>query len=96
MDKIRKYTTLNLQPYFNLTKRNGVLHLITYEEMIKFQKRVAFSLVEETIGFPPSRIGTHSMHVTLATSLFNQGYSDAVIMAEGRWESNALNKLIKE
>jgi hypothetical protein len=75
--------------------RNGKPHLITYEEMMKFHKGVAQGLGEDKIGFKPSKIGTHSMRVTLATSLYRQGYSDAIIMAEGRWESNAFLKYIR-
>jgi hypothetical protein len=73
--------------------RNGKPHLITYEEMIKFHKGVATGLGEIKMGFVQSKIGTHSMQVTFATNIFNQGYSDAVIMAEGRCESSAFLKV---
>ena len=73
--------------------RNGKPHLITYEEMIKFHKGVATGLGEIKIGFVQSKIGTHSTQVTFATNIFNQGYSDAVIMAEGRCESSAFLKV---
>ena len=95
IDRIRGYNFGEVNPPINLTIRNGKPHFITYEEMMKFQKGIAKGLGEDKIGFPPSRIGTHSMRVTFATNLFNQGYSDAIIMAEGRWESNAFLKYIR-
>jgi hypothetical protein len=95
VDRIRGYKYTDKNPPINLTMRNGKPHLITYEEMIKFQKGVATGIGKAKIGFAPSKIGTHSMRVTFATNLFNQGYSDAIIMAEGRWESNAFLKYIR-
>lgn len=64
--------------------RDSKPHLVTYEEMTKFHKSVT-GIGEDKLGFTPAKIGTHSMRVTFATNLFNQGYSDAIIMAEGRW-----------
>jgi hypothetical protein len=79
--------------YKSATMRNGKPHLISYEEMIKFHKGVATGLEEIKMGFVPSKIGTHSMRVTFATNICNQGYSDVVIMAEGRCESSAFLKI---
>jgi hypothetical protein len=95
IDRIRNYKVDCKNLPINLTMRNGKPHFITYEEMMKFHKGIAHGLGENKIGFQPSKIGTHTMRVTLATSLYNQGYSDAIIMAEGRWESNAFLKYIR-
>jgi hypothetical protein len=95
IDRIRNYKVDCKKPPINLTIRNGKPHFITYEEMMKFHEGIAHGLGENKIGFLPSKIGTHSMRVTLATNLYNQGYSDAIIMAESRWESNAFLKYIR-
>ena len=63
--------------------------------MMKFQKGIAKGLGENKIDFFSLSDWTHSMRVTFATNLLNQGYSDAIIMAEGRWESNAFLKYIR-
>lgn len=95
VDRIRSYSLDDPNPPLNLTMKFGKPHLITYEEMIKFQKGVAKGLGETKMGFPPTKIGTHSMRVTFATNLYKQGFSDAIIMAEGRWESSAFLKYIR-
>jgi integrase len=75
--------------------KDGWLHQITYMEILKYHKRVAAALGKQHLGFSPEKIGTHSMRVTFATRLFEAGFSDAIIMAEGRWKSDAYLKYIR-
>jgi hypothetical protein len=82
-------------PYINLTKIGSRIHEIKYQEIQKFQRTVAEQLGEDIIGFSPNRIGTHSMRVTFATFLYNQGLSDTIIMTEGRWQSTAFLRYIR-
>lgn len=82
-------------PYINTVKIENTFHTITYNELIQFQRSIGSQLGKETIGFNPSKIGTHSMRVTFATFLYNQGLSDTIIMTEGRWQSTAFLKYIR-
>ena len=82
-------------PYINLTKIGSRIHEIKYQEIQKFQRTVAEQLGEDIIGFSPNKIGTHSMRVTFATFLYNQGLSDTIIMTEGRWQSTAFLRYIR-
>jgi hypothetical protein len=75
--------------------KDGWIHQITYTEMLHYHKHVATTLGKKQLGFSPERIGTHSMRVTFATRLFEAGFSDAIIMAEGRWKSDAYLKYIR-
>jgi hypothetical protein len=93
--RIKSYIYQDPNPPINLCMKDGFHHKITYQEMIKFHKRVAASVGESIIGFPPSRIGTHSMRVTFATCLYIAGFSDAIIKSEGRWKSDAFLRYIR-
>lgn len=93
--RIRSYSYQESNPPINLCMKDGFHHRITYKEMIKYHKQVATSVGEAVIGFPPSRLGTHSMRVTFATCLYNAGFSDSIIKSEGRWKSDAFLKYIR-
>ncbi len=94
-NRIKSYSYQDPNPPINLCMKDGFHHCITYREMIQYHKRVAASVGETILGFPPSRIGTHSMRVTFATCLYVAGFSDAIIKSEGRWKSDAFLKYIR-
>jgi len=94
-NRIKSYCYQDPNPPINLCMKDGFHHSITYQEMIQYHKRVAASVGESIIGFPPSRIGTHSMRVTFATRLYIAGFSDAIIKSEGRWKSDAFLNYIR-
>lgn len=94
-NRVGSYAYECKNPPINLCVKDGWHHLITYQEVVKYQKHVAAVLGERLIGFPPSKIGTHSMRVTFATCLYEAGFSDAVIKSEGRWKSDAFLRYIR-
>lgn len=56
IDKIRGYNLEKANTPINLATKNGKPHLITYKEMMKFQKGFAKGLGENKIGFPSFKI----------------------------------------
>lgn len=94
-NRVASYAYESSNPPINLCLKDGWHHQITYQEIIKYHKHVAATIGEEKIGFPPSKIGTHSMRVTFATCLYEAGFSDAIIKSEGRWKSDAFLKYIR-
>lgn len=93
INRIRSYGIPN--PYINSIRVNGKLKLLSYPEVLEFQKTVAAQLGETVLGFHPTSYGTHCLRITFATWLYNAGFPDAIIKIEGRWQSDAFLRYIR-
>ena len=92
INRIRSYPEAN--PFINSVRIKNSTRLISYQEILDFQKQVAREL-GESLGFDPSQYGTHCLRITFATWLYNAGFPDAIIKTEGRWQSDAFLRYIR-
>ena len=58
--------------------------------------RNVLSTCLRNIGLNPDHYGTHSFRIGRATDQFKQGYSVERIKREGRWESDAVYKYLRD
>lgn len=95
----KRLSSYNLNdPHINITRQISNPHKtyeITYNDLTSFQKAIATYLGAASLGFAPDLVSSHCNRITFATYLYNAGFPDAMIKAEGRWDSDAFLRYIR-
>ncbi|KAI2492534.1 hypothetical protein MHU86_22016 [Fragilaria crotonensis] len=79
----------------NLVVSGGRVALISSHQILNHLRAGALLYGEERLGFPISRIGTHSLRSGAATAMFIAGVPTETIQLIGRWKSQTFLRYIR-
>ena len=79
----------------NLVATAGGFSLVTSNQILHHLRAAALQYDEGRLGFPVSKIGTHSLRAGAATAMFLAGVPAETIQLIGRWRSQTFLRYIR-
>ena len=79
----------------NLVADSGGASLVTSQQILHHLRAAALQYGEQRLGFPISKIGTHSLRAGAATAMFLAGVPAETIQLIGRWRSQTFLRYIR-
>jgi hypothetical protein len=99
--RVRSYPIADLewaavdQRPINLVATDLGLELVTAQQVLHHLRAAALQYGEQRLGFPISKIGTHSLRAGAATAMFLAGVPAETIQLIGRWRSQTFLRYIR-
>ena len=79
----------------NLISTDWGVRLVTAQQILHHLRAAALQYGEQRLGFPISKIGTHSLRAGAATAMFLAGVPAETIQLIGRWRSQTFLRYIR-